>query len=144
MNFEILESGKIDTIIQTLGEYLTNLSNRDYSKFSEKYVKIIFYTLARMLGTMMVKSELEIGGQYSDILLIPRQKINERYGILLEFKYIKQEDYEKDKSILKQKQEEAKEQVIRYQKTEEIKQIPKLKCYTVVAIKDKLFVENID
>ena len=144
MNFEILESGKIDTIIQTLGEYLTNLSNRDYSKFSEKYVKIIFYTLARMLGTMMVKSELEIGGQYSDILLIPRKKINERYGILLEFKYIKQEDYEKDKSILKQKQEEAKEQVIRYQITEEIKQIPKLKCYTVVAIKDKLFVENID
>ena len=141
---EIFLQGNIDTIIELLGKYLTNLSNRDYSKFSEKYVKVIFYTLARTVGTMIVKSELEIGGDYADIILLPKEKLEERYGVLIEFKYIKQEDYDKDKSLLLQKQEEAKEQVIRYMQTEEIKQIPKLKCYTVVAVKDKLFVENID
>ena len=140
---EIFLHGKIDIILKVLGEYLTNLSNRDYSKFSEKYVKVIFYTIARTLGTMIVKSEMEIGGNYSDIVLLPKENLEERYGVLLEFKYIKKEDYEKDNSLLKQKQEEAKEQIKRYQKTEEIKQIPKLKCYTVVVVKDKLFVEEI-
>ena len=143
MNYEILELGKIDKIIETLGEYLTNLSNRDYMRFEEKYIKIIFYSLSRMLGTVVVKSELEVGGKYSDILLIPREKINERYGVLIEFKYIKQEDYEKKNNLLKEKQEEAKVQLEKYRKTEEIRLIPNLKCYSVVAIKDRLEVQEI-
>ena len=49
MNYEILECGKISKIIETLCQYLTNLSNRDYLNFSEKYVKIIFYSICRML-----------------------------------------------------------------------------------------------
>ena len=72
---------------------------------------------------------MEIGGNYSDIVLLPKENLEERYGVLLEFKYIKKEDYEKDNSLLKQKQEEAKEQIKRYQKTEEIKQIPNKKIY---------------
>ncbi len=142
MNYEILEHGKIDKIMETLEEYLTNLSNRDYSKFNEKYVKIIFYSISRMLGTMVVKSELEVGGNYTDILLIPREKINERYGILIEFKYIKKEDYEKDNSLLEKRKKEARLQLEKYKNTEEIKLIPKLKAYTVVAIKDKLVIEE--
>ena len=143
MNYEILELGKIDKIIETLGEYLKNLSNRDYMRFEEKYIKIIFYALSRMLGTVVVKSELEVGGKYSDILLIPREKINERYGVLIEFKYIKQEDYEKNNNLLKEKQEEAKVQIEKYRNTEEIRLIPNLKCYSVVAIKDKIEVQEV-
>lgn len=138
INSEILENGRIDTIIKTLEEYLSNLSNRDYSRFSEKYVKVIFYTLARSLGTMIVKSELEIGGKYLDILLIPKDKQDTRYSILLEFKYIKKEDYDQDNNLLIQKQEEAKEQILEYKNTEDLKQILNLKCYTVVVIKDKV------
>ena len=96
-----------------------------------------------MLGTMIVKSELEIGGKYSDILLIPKEKWAERYGVLLEFKYIKQEDYDKDNSLLEKAQKEAREQIEKYNETEEIQAIPKLRIYTVVAIKDKLVVEEI-
>ena len=93
---------------------------------------------------MIVKSELEIGGKYSDILLIPREKIDERYGVLIEFKYIKQEDYEKDNSLLEKKQEEAKNQLEKYRNTEEIRLIPNLRCYSVVAIKDRLEVQEVD
>ena len=143
INHEILEEGKIDKIMQLLGNYLQNLSNRDYSRFDEKYVKLIFYTLSRMLGTMVVKSELEVTEGYSDILLIPREKINERYSILVEFKYIKKEDYEKDKGLLEKKQEEAKEQIEKCKQSEEIKLLLKLKCYTVVVIKDKIYKEEI-
>ena len=96
-----------------------------------------------MLGAVYVKSELEVEGKYSDILLIPREKIEERYGVLIEFKYIKKENYEKDNNLLKEKQKEAKEQVERYKKTEEIKIIQKLRSYSVVAIKDELYVEEI-
>ncbi len=124
--------------------FLTNLSNRDYARFDEKYVKVIFYSICRMLGTVYVKSELEVGGKYADILLIPKDEIKERYSILIEFKYIKQEDYEKDNSLLKQKQEQAKEQLQKYKNTEEIKMLPKLKSYSVVVIKDKIEYEEIN
>ena len=96
-----------------------------------------------MLGAVYVKSELEIEGKYADILLIPREKIEERYGVLIEFKYIKQEDYDKNPELLNEKQKEAKEQLKKYKQTEEIKMIPKLRSYSVVAVKDKLTVEEI-
>ena len=70
--------------------------------------------------------------------------IKERYSIVIEFKYIKQEDYEKDNSLLKQKQDQAKEQLQMYKNTEEIKMLPKLKSYSVVVIKDRIEYEEIN
>ena len=70
--------------------------------------------------------------------------IKERYSILIEFKYIKQEDYEKDNSLLKQKQEQAKEQLKMYRNTEEIKMLPKLKSYAAIVIKDRIEYEEIN
>lgn len=140
---EILIHGKIDKAMEILGTFLKNLSNRDYQRFDEKYIKVIFYSICRMLGAIYVKSELEVGGEYADILLVPREKIQERYGVLLEFKYIKQEDYNKNHELLNQKQQEAREQIERYRQAEEIKMIPNLKCYTVVVVKDKIEIEEI-
>ena len=143
MSEEILKEGKIDKSIETLGTFLTNLSNRDYQRFDEKYIKVIFYSICRMLGAVYVKSQLEIGREYADILIIPREKLNERYGVLLEFKYIKQEEYNKNPELLKQKQAEAKAQLERYNKTEEIQAIPNLRSYAIVVVKDKISVEEI-
>ena len=140
---EILLEGKIDKAIETLGTFLTNLSNKDYQRFDEKYIKVIFYSICRMLGAVYVKSELEIGGEYADILIIPREKLNERYGVLLEFKYIKQEDYNKNPELLEQKKQEAKAQLERYTKTEELSAIPNLRSYAIVVIKDKIQVEEL-
>ena len=96
-----------------------------------------------MLGAVYVKSELEVGGEYADILIVPREKLNERYGVLLEFKYIKQEDYNKNPELLEQKKQEAKAQLKRYIKTEELQIIPNLRSYVVVVIKDKIEVEEL-
>ena len=137
----LVKETTINKILEVLGKYLTNLSNRDYQNFDEKYVKVIFYSISKMLGTMLVKSELEVGGEYSDILMIPKEKLSERYGILIEFKYIKKEKYTKE--LLKEKQIEAKKQLQKYKTTEEIKMIPKLRSYSIVAIKDELIVEEI-
>ena len=143
INKELLLEGKIDKLLVVLKEFLTNLSNRDYQRFDEKYVKVIFYSICRMLGTLYVKSELEVRGKYADILLVPKEEIKERYSILIEFKYIKQEDYDKDNSLLIQKQEKAKEQIEVYKNSEEIKMLPKLKCYSIIVIKDRIEVEEI-
>lgn len=140
---EILLEGKIDKAIETLGTFLTNLSNRDYQRFDEKYIKVIFYSICRMLGAVYIKSELEVGGEYADILIVPREKLEERYGVLLEFKYIKQEEYNKNPELLKQKQQEAKTQLERYTKKEELKAIPNLRSYAIVVIKDKIEVEEL-
>lgn len=143
INREILEKGKIEKVIELLGLYLRNLSNRDYQRFDEKYIKVIFYSICRMLGAVYVKSELEMQGKYADILLVPREKVQERFGVLLEFKYIKREDYEKNPDLLKERQSEARAQLEIYRKTEEIKSLPNVKCYSVVAIKEELIVEEI-
>ena len=140
---EILYEGKIDKAIETLGTFLTNLSNKDYQRFDEKYIKVIFYSICRMLGAVYVKSELEVGGEYADILIVPREKLEERYGVLLEFKYIKQEEYNKNPELLKQKQQEAKTQLERYTKKEELKAIPNLRSYAIVVVKDKIQVEEL-
>ena len=143
INKELLLEGKIGKLLDVLKEFLTNLSNRDYARFDEKYVKVIFYSICRMLGTLYVKSELEVRGKYADILLVPKEEIKERYSILIEFKYIKQEDYDKDNTILQEKQKQAKEQIEVYRKSEEIQMLSKLKCYSIVVIKDRIELEEI-
>ncbi len=55
---EIALEGKIDKIINLVHQYLNNLSNRDFQKFDEKYVKLIFYCISMNLKLFSVKSEL--------------------------------------------------------------------------------------
>ena len=143
INGELLLEGGINKLLDVLKLFLKNLSNRDYCKFDEKYVKVIFYTICRMLGTVYVKSELEVNGRYADLLLVPKEDIKDRYGVLIEFKYIKQEDYEKNNNLLKEKQEQAKIQLKDYMNSDEVKMIPNLRGYSVVVIKDRIEVEEL-
>ena len=136
---EIALEGKIDKITEVMQRYLENLSNRDYIKFDEKYVKLIFYCIAMNLSIFRLKSEMEAQRKYPDILLIPKDKEKGYNEVMIEFKYLKKDEGEK----LQEKQEEAKKQIEEYGEFEEIKEIPKLHKYTVVAVNDKLYVEEI-
>ena len=136
---EIAIEGKIDKAIELLGKYLKNLSNRDYIKFDEKYVKLIFYCIVMNLKMYRVKSEMEVQRKYPDILLIPRDISKNYKEIMIEFKYLKKEE----KGRLKEKQEEAKKQIKEYMNFEEIKELKNLNSYTVVAVNDELYIEKI-
>ena len=136
---EVLKEGKVDKILNLLKEYLENLSNRDYQNFSEKYIKLMFYCMARSTKKFIVKSELELGRGYCDILLLPKDKDKGYYSIMIEFKYLKKGN----RRNIQKAQEEAREQIIKYSNTEEMRQIEKLKKYTVVAVVDKIYVEEI-
>ena len=136
---EIAIEGKIDKIIEMLEKYLKNLSNRDYIKFDEKYVKLIFFCIAMNLKIFRLKSEMEIERKYPDILLIPKDQSKGYKGVMIEFKYLKKGEEEK----LKEKQEEARKQIEEYGEMEEIKELRNIEKYTVVAVNDKIYVENI-
>ena len=136
---EIALEGKLDTIIEIMGQYMNNLSNRDFVKFEEKYVKLMFYCIAMNLDLYRVKSEMEVQRKYPDILLIPKKDQEKYYGVMIEFKYLKKEQ----ENQLKEKQEEARKQIEEYSKFEEIKAIPNLKKYAIVAVVDEIHVEEI-
>ena len=136
---ELATEGKINKITGLLHVYLNNSSNRDYERFDEKYVKIIFYSIAMSLGTYRVKSEMEVQRKYPDILLIPKDKSKGYYSVMIEFKYLRKGEKEK----LEEKQKEAKEQIKEYSKFEEIASIDNLRKYTVVAVNDEIYIEEI-
>ena len=136
---EIAVEGKIDKIIEMLGKYLKNLSNRDYQRFDEKYVKLIFFCIAMNLKIFRLKSEMEVQRKYPDILLIPREQSKGYKGVMIEFKYLKKEESGK----LKEKQEKAKKQIEEYGEFEEIKELKNIHKYTVVAVNDEIYVEEI-
>ena len=138
---EIAIEGKMDAFVKTVERYLKNLSNRDYERFNEKYVKLLFYSIAMNFDIYDVKSEMEIERGYSDLVLSPReeQKSKGYYSIIIEFKYLKKEEEKK----LKNMQKEAKEQLERYCNTRYIKDIKKISKYIIIAINDKLYVEKI-
>ncbi len=136
---EIAIEGKIDKIVEMLGKYLKNLSNRDYQRFDEKYVKLIFFCIAMNLKIFRLKSEMEVQRKYPDILLIPKDQSKEYKGVMIEFKYLKREESGK----LKEKQEEARKQIKEYGEIEEIKELKNIHKYTVVAVNDEIYVEEI-
>ena len=137
---EIALEGKITKAIEMLEKYLQNLSNRDYQRFDEKYVKLIFYCIAMNLRIFRLKSEMEVQRKYPDILLIPKDQSKEYKGVMIEFKYLKKGE----ESKLKEKQEEARKQIEEYGEFEEIKELKNINKYTVVAVNDKIYVEEID
>ena len=136
---EIALEGKISKIIEMLEKYLKNLSNRDYIKMDEKYIKLIFFCIAMNLKIFRLKSEMEVQRKYPDILLIPRERDKGYKGVMIEFKYLKKGEENK----LQEKQKEAREQIKEYGEFEEIKELENIYKYTVVAVNDKIYVEEI-
>ncbi len=138
---ELAFEGKIDKVVEILKEYLKNLSNRDYQRFDEKYVKVLFYSIVMNLkNAYWIKSEYEVEREYPDLLLIPRQQDKEYYSIMIEFKYLKKGEEGK----LEEKQEEARNQIKRYSEYEEIKSAQNLKKYSIIAAVDEVNVEIIE
>ena len=136
---EIAINGKIDKMVETLKIYLNNLSNRDLIKFDEKYIKLIFYCISMNMKIYSTKSEMEVNRNYPDILLVPRDRTKEYKSIMVEFKYLKKGE----KAKIEDKQREAREQIERYSKFDDIKDIEELNKYTLVVAGNEIFVEKI-
>lgn len=135
---EIALEGSIEKIIENLHMYLKGLSNRDFQRFDEKYVKLIFYCLAKNMNIYSVKSEMEVQRRYPDIMLIPKDTTKGYYSVMIEFKYLKKNE----EHMLEEKKKEAIKQIKEYSNFEEISKIEKIKKYAVIAVVDKICVEE--
>ena len=134
---EVAIEGKIGKTIDIFREYLKGLSNRDYQRFDEKYIKILFYSIVKGFGnTYNIKSEYETEGRYPDLLLLP--KSSEYYTVMIEFKYLKKEE----ESRLEEKMNEATNQLINYSSSSEFKNI-KIRKYAVICIKDDVYMREV-
>ena len=136
---QLAKDGRIDKIVEVLRIYLNNLSNRDMIKFDEKYIKLVFYCIAMNISSYSTKSEMEVNRNYPDILLVPRDRTKGYKAIMVEFKYLKKGEIAK----LEDKQKEAREQIERYSKFEDIKDIEGLRKYTLVVAGNEIFVQEI-
>ncbi|HBY20403.1 MAG: hypothetical protein A2Y24_06615 [Clostridiales bacterium GWE2_32_10] len=136
---KIAQKGEIKEYLEIVQTTLNKLSNRDFIKFDEKYVKVIMVTYLMMSKIYYVKSEDELGGGYVDIALLPRIGAKTKYNAIFEVKYIKKENYSEE--ALNKEIEEARGQIRKYTKSQELVDIEKeknLKKWIVVFCKDEV------
>jgi len=126
--------------IREIEKVLGLLSNRDYQNFDEKYVKMLFITLASLSQLYIIKSEAEVAGEYPDLMYLFRKPYEPNYQFLIELKYLKKGESRK----LTKTMEVAKEQVKRYFEKPELRQMQKLKVYAVVFVGKKAHFSEIE
>ncbi|TDT67883.1 PD-(D/E)XK nuclease superfamily protein [Hypnocyclicus thermotrophus] len=129
---EIARDGKIDKLIKLTENILHKLSNRDFIKFDEKYVKVIMLMYLYKSNLYFTKSEYEVEDGYIDIVLKKGTIGQPRYYGMFELKYISKKDYTED--LLKKKLEEAKEQLMKYKESEELRSMNNMKKWALVFV----------
>jgi hypothetical protein len=119
------------------------LSNRDYLKFDEKYIKLLLISYTMQGSIFYVRSEREIGGNvgYVDVeFLVKPNNPKSHAQYVFEVKYLKKED----ENLLEIAQAAAEKQLRNYLEKDEILQgLTKLKAFTVVVVKSKVYMKEI-
>lgn len=132
--------GEINKFLNIVTMMLNKLSNRDYIRFDEKYIKVIMATYFMMSRIYYVKTEYEVEDGYIDIALLPRPGINATYYAVFEIKYIKKEEYSEKK--LQEKIKDAREEMAKYVTSQELTELSGLKKGIIVFCKDEVvFIE---
>lgn len=140
---EIALDGNNKNLVKIIEITLNKLSNRDYIKFDEKYIKLIFLTYCFLSKIYLVKSEYEVESGYIDIALLKQANIEPTYFAIFELKYISKTEYkEKGENIVKLRESEAVEQIEKYQTSNELIKIKNLKKWVIVFVGDKCVVNK--
>ncbi|SHI15042.1 AAA family ATPase [Clostridium magnum] len=140
---EIALEGKNQNLIKLVEKTLNKLSNRDYIKFDEKYVKLIFLACCFLSKIYLVKSEYEVDSGYIDIALLKQADMEPTYFAIFELKYITKAEYEKEgEKIVELKKKEAIEQLKKYKCSEELMGLPNLKKWALVFVNDSCVVNS--
>lgn len=137
---KIAKEGQIKSFIEIVATTLKKLSNRDFIKFDEKYVKIIMITYFMMSRIYYVKSEYEVENGYIDIALLPRPGVQAPYYAILEVKYLKKQEY--SETILAEKIKAAQEQIAKYTLVSELAEMNNLLKWVLVFCGEELVYEE--
>lgn len=130
-----LAAGNIDPLIDLTERLLNGLSNRDYQKFDEKYIKLVMLSFLSDVGIYIPCSEYELGSAgYVDLYLRAAYQPQESAHYFIELKYVKARS---TKKIIEKKEREGRKQLEKYLKTRSVQSIPNLQPYVLVFRKDR-------
>jgi hypothetical protein len=132
--------GDIKPFMEIVTTMLKKLSNRDFIRFDEKYVKIIMLTYFMMSRIYYVRSEYEVEGGYIDIALLPRMGVDAPYNAIFEVKYIRKGEFGDE--LLAEKIKSAKEQIAKYGTAPELAGMDNLLKWVLVFCGDELVYEE--
>ncbi len=127
---QLAKEGNIQPLVGITESMLRKLSNRDFIRFDEKYVKLIFLTYCFLSKMYYVKSEYEVEDGFIDIALLPNDVVKPPYFAIIELKYCKKENFTEE--LLRSKIEEAEQQLAKYKQAEELANMPNLLKFIVV------------
>ncbi len=127
---QIALEGNPSKLIKLTEDVLHRLSNRDFIKFEEKYVKVIMLNFLFKSGVYYAKSEYEVDDGYIDIVLLKGNVGKPRFYACFEIKYIAKKDFTDELKAVKLK--EAKDQLLKYQQSAELRALPAFKKFAVV------------
>ncbi len=139
---EQLAGGKVEPYLRLVEKNLQALSNRDFQKFDEKYVKLLMLMYAIQGNAFYVLTERETsGGGYVDLEIFTRPSNTHRHAqYVFEVKYIKKGD----ESTLPAVRQEATTQLQKYLQTDTLLQTKKdLQAFIVIFVKDCLVWESV-
>ncbi len=134
--------GNIELFFKEIQRILENLSNRDYQRFDEKYIKALMMAYLHHASFYYIRSEREVKNEgYLDLEVLKRSDLSaEPYQYVLEIKYLKQSEESRLSKIM----ELAKNQLKKYLTVDaELKTLQKLKSIAVVIVKDKIYWEEV-
>ncbi|MBF0409099.1 MAG: AAA family ATPase [Candidatus Riflebacteria bacterium] len=132
---EIAIYGSISKLVQLTEETLHRLSDRDFMRFDEKVVQAIMLTYLFETKIYFAKSEYPVEDGYIDIVLLKGLAGKPKYYAMIELKYISKTDY--SDVIREEKLKQAKEQLMNYSKSDELKAFPNMRKWAAVFCKDK-------
>jgi hypothetical protein len=138
-----MAGGNPEEFFGLVRDAVKQLSNRDFRKFNEKYIKLLFIAYAMQSEIFFVQSERETSaGGYVDLELSkqPRNRHLTHFEYVFEFKYLKKEE----ESKLEDTQAEAEKQLRFYLENDEIlKSKQKLRAFTAVVVKDEMILREL-
>ena len=135
--------GFVEPFLRLVEKSLKVLSNRDFQRFDEKYVKMLMIAYAHQGNAFYVISERETSNRkYIDLEMYIRPnntKTHTQY--VFEIKYLKKEQESKFEEV----KEGAKKQLLTYLETDKILQSKRdLLAYAVVFMNDTLHWERVN
>lgn len=154
---QVALEGKNSQLVTVVENTLHKLSDRDYIKFDEKYVKLLIMSYCMLSNVYLVKSEYEVEDGYIDIALLRREPVQPAYFAIFEIKYIKKSEFKATgepgaiqingdiilkNAIVAQKKAEALQQLAKYTSSSELKSIPNLKKWVLIFAGDKCVVNE--
>ena len=102
------QENEVQPFIQLIEQTLQGLSNRDFIRFDEKYIKVLFVGFANLANLYYVKSEQEVGQKYVDVLLLHRPPYFPNYQFVFEIKYLKKQDAARRDTVRKEAVDQLK------------------------------------